>query len=268
VCLDLEGNLLWLRGLTHDFPASGNDVGMSSSPIVAGDTVVVQIESQGDSFVEGMDTQTGQPRWHLPRDRQMAWSSPLVLRGAGSEGSLVLVQSPGKLTAHDPSSGAERWAHKATCDAITSAAAVDGVVYLPAQGITALKPSGAEPEVLWQNGSIQPGAASSIVHDGRLYAINRSGVLLAAEAKTGTVLWRKRLEGSYWSTPALAGSRLYCFSDDGKGKVVDLAEGAKGAIVGEGELGEKIQSSPAVADGALFIRSDMHLWRISASVKR
>ena len=46
-CLDLAGNLLWYRGLTHDFPTAVNDVGMSASPIVLGDTVVVQVENKG-----------------------------------------------------------------------------------------------------------------------------------------------------------------------------------------------------------------------------
>ena len=52
-CLDLDGNLKWFRGLAHDYPAAGNDVGMSSSPVVAGDSVIVQVECQGDSFRHG-----------------------------------------------------------------------------------------------------------------------------------------------------------------------------------------------------------------------
>ena len=54
-CLDLSGNLMWYRGLAHDYPKAGNDVGMASSPAIAGDVVVVQIENQGDSFASGID---------------------------------------------------------------------------------------------------------------------------------------------------------------------------------------------------------------------
>ena len=52
-CLDLDGNLKWFRGLAYDFPHAGNDVGMSSSPLVVGDVVVAQVECQGDSFAAG-----------------------------------------------------------------------------------------------------------------------------------------------------------------------------------------------------------------------
>jgi outer membrane protein assembly factor BamB len=41
VCLDLDGNLQWFRGLAFDYPKAGNDVGMASSPVVVDDTVVV-----------------------------------------------------------------------------------------------------------------------------------------------------------------------------------------------------------------------------------
>src|SRR6185436_7297544 len=36
VCLDLDGNLLWLRGLGRDYPNASNSVGMSSSLLLAG----------------------------------------------------------------------------------------------------------------------------------------------------------------------------------------------------------------------------------------
>ena len=58
ICLDLDGNLQWYRGLAHDYPKAGNDVGMSSSPVVVGKTVIVQIENQGDSFAAGIDVAT------------------------------------------------------------------------------------------------------------------------------------------------------------------------------------------------------------------
>ena len=82
ICLDLEGNLKWLRGLAYDFPKAGNDVGMSSSPLVIGDTVVAQVECQGDSFVTGVDKKTGEPLWRIERPREASWASPVaVARG-------------------------------------------------------------------------------------------------------------------------------------------------------------------------------------------
>jgi outer membrane protein assembly factor BamB len=239
---------------------------MSSSPAVFGQTVVVQVENQGDSFAAGFDTATGATRWRIERDAMPSWASPIAMRGGDGQ-DVLLLQSPSRLTAHDPHTGRQLWAYNQPCEGIPSAAAVGGVVFAPSSGITALRPGvESEPTVLWQAGDVQPGAASPLVHDGCLYAVNRGGVLTSAAADSGQVLWKLRLDaGAYWSTPVLAGNRLYCFADNGQSVVVQVSsDRRKGEIVGRGVLGESVQSSPAVAGGALYVRSDRHLWKIGA----
>ncbi len=103
-CLDLDGNLRWYRGLTHDYPTAANDVGMSSSPLVIGDTVIVQIENKGDSFAAGLLAATGQTRWKQAREQEMNWVSPTVLpwkdahRGPGAAAIAAAVFGP---SSHD-----------------------------------------------------------------------------------------------------------------------------------------------------------------------
>ncbi|MGD9721365.1 MAG: PQQ-binding-like beta-propeller repeat protein [Pirellulales bacterium] len=266
VCLDLDGNLKWLRGLAFDYPRAGNDVGMSSSPVVVGDVVVAQVECQGDSFVTGVDKETGEPRWRLDRPREPSWSSPVLVPATANEAAAVLVQSPSRLTAIDVASGKQRWAYDVPCDGISSAVVGADVVFVPSKGVTALRPTSAEsPEVLWNESRLQPGAASMLYRDGRLYMINRAGVLTCGDAKNGETLWRARLEGEFWGTPAMVGNRLYAVSQDGKGQVVEVAaDGSSAQVVGGGQVEGPIQSSPAVSNGALYVRSDKYLWKIAA----
>lgn len=265
VCLDLEGNLKWLRGLAHDFPAAGNDVGMASSPLVVGDIVVAQVECQGDSFATGVDKTTGESRWRIARPKEAGWCSPVLMRGENGQADQVLLQSPSKLTAHDPATGKQLWAYETACDGISSAVTGDGVVYVPSKGLTALKPAGGTTETLWNAPGIQPGAASMILDSGKLFAINRAGVLVCASAADGQIAWRTRLDGEFWGTPALVGNRLYCVTQKGTAQIVEIsADGSKGEIVGRGQLDGTIQSSPAVSSGALYVRSDQHLWKIAA----
>ncbi|MGE0606610.1 MAG: PQQ-binding-like beta-propeller repeat protein [Pirellulales bacterium] len=263
-CLDLEGNLQWYRGLSHDHPDAGNDVGMSSSPVVVADTVVVQIENQGDSFAMGLDALTGETRWRVERKRSANWVSPVVMRGPTPEGDVVVLQSSDRVTAHEPKTGEIVWSHEAACDIIASAAAVGDVVYLPSAGLTALRrsPGSQSLEKLWESGKLAPSRCSPIVQDGRLYVVNSAGVLTCGDAKTGESIWQLRLGGSYWSTPLIAGGHLYSVSQDGTARVVKLGDDA-GEIVHEYEFGESILGSPAAADGALYFRSDKHLWRIA-----
>lgn len=262
VCLDLDGNLKWLRGFTSDFPTAANDVGMASSPIVVGETVVAQVENPGESFAVGLNKATGETRWQVPRKQSLVWSSPCVLSGPG--GDSVILQSLDKLTAHDPLTGRERWSFVAACDAISSPTARDGRLYVPSGGLTALQPpagNNSAPTILWQESRLGPSSPSVVVAKDKIYIINRAGVLACATASGGEILWQLRVTGTYWATPVLAGSRLYCVNENGVAQTVDVS-GAKGEVLATHDFGEQILGSPAVADGALYFRSDKWLWKI------
>lgn len=261
-CLDLDGNLLWFRGLAHDYPKAGNDVGMSSSPVVVDDTVIVQIENQGDSFAAGLDTATGEERWRIARPPLPNWSSPAsVVSKAGAQ---AILQDDKRLVALEPKTGKEVWSYSLACSGMTSSALADGKLFVPANGVTALDISTnpTAPQLLWESSKLATSGASAVVHDGRVYTINRAGVLTCGDAKTGDVQYQLRLKGPVWSTPIIAGDHLYVFSFEGLTYVVKLGE--KGEIVSQTEIGEKIQGTPAVADGAMYVRSDKHLWKIAA----
>lgn len=261
-CLDLEGNLLWYRGLSFDYPHAGNDVGMASSPVVVDDTVVVQIENQDDSFAAGLDVTTGETRWRHERQAGANWSSPVAVRSADGKNNLVLISSSGKTTAHEPRSGKEVWTHDAGAG-IPSVSARGDVVYLPGSTLKALRFTRGSfaVEDLWENNKLAPGNASPLVYKDHVYVLNKAGVLTCGSDKDGEIAWQVRLKGPFWSSPVIAGDHLYAFNQDGISQVVRLGE--KGEIVAENTLGENILGTPAIGDNALYVRTEKHLWRIS-----
>jgi outer membrane protein assembly factor BamB len=269
ISLDLDGNLRWLRGLTLESPTSFSDTGLSSSPLVVGPSVIVQVEEQGASFVAAIDKQTGRTRWQVARKAVPNWVSPAVLRGGPGDKDTVLLQSPLGLAAHDAETGQLLWQFEKPCEGIASPMAEGGVVYVPSQGLAALRPvAGATtPEVLWNASRLAAGNASPVVHDHRVYVLNRAGALTCADTATGEIVWRLRIKGTYWATPVLAGEYLYFFNQQGLGTVVRCGE--QGKIVSQNEFtsGEEIFGSPAVFDNALFVRTDGHLWKIAATHK-
>lgn len=263
ICLDLEGNLKWLRGLTNDYPTAANDVGMAASPVVIGDTVIVQVESQGESFGAGIDTATGETRWQVPRGKAANWSSPSVMRHAGEE--VVLLQSPDRLTAYHPRDGKELWSYLANCGGIASPVAGENIVYVPAGGLTALRPPATASEtaaVVWQENRLSPGSPSPVLGGDRIYVVNRAGVLVSAHVADGKIAWQLRLSGTYWATPLLAGKHLYCVNENGIAQVVEVGE-KEGKIVANCDFGEQVFGSPAVGDGAIYFRAEKHLWKIA-----
>ena len=119
-----------------------------------------------------------------------------------------------------------------------------------------------ETDVAWTSGKLATGSSSPIFHDGRIYTVNRSGVLTCADGENGDVAWQLRLKiGRQWATPAIAGERIVCIDNSGKAAVVDIS-GEEGKVLSNPEMGEPVQASPAIAGNAIFLRSDAHLWKI------
>jgi outer membrane protein assembly factor BamB len=263
VCLDMEGNLVWYRGLTHDYPKAGNDVGMAASPALIGDVVVVQVESQGDAFAAGIDSATGETRWRIERPLQASWCSPIALPGGGGRKPAVLLQSASGISAHDVQTGQPVWQVATPCATVASSVLVGDRLYVPLKGLTALRlrDGAAAPETLWDANRLGPGAASPAVAGKRVFTVAGS-IAKCGDAETGKVLWQLRLKGQHWATPVIAGGHMYCINEPGEARVIKISD-EQGEVVAENPFGEPIHASPAVSGNALYVRSDKHLWKIS-----
>lgn len=266
IALDLDGNLLWLRGLGLDYPNVSNSLGMSSSLVVADDTVVAQVENDSQSLAIGIDVANGQNRWKLDRPKRANWTSPLVFQDPSTGRPAVLLQSSKGLLAVEPKTGKEVWNYPESASTVPSSAASRGVLYVPSFGITALKPGapGQPPTQLWRVGHLRPGTSSPLVIGDRLFTLNDAGVLTAGDVQDGKRLWQLRLKGPFSSSPIAAGRFIYATNEKGLLQVIDTSK-PEGELVSEMELGETILGTPAISGNALYIRSDGKLWKISGS---
>ena len=265
VALDLDGNLLWLRGLTLDYPNVSNSLGMSSSLVVADGVVVAQVENDSQPLAIGIDAKTGRNRWKLDRPKMANWTSPIVFKEPGSSRSLVGLQSGKGLLAVDPSTGKEVWNYGDGASTVpSSAVGAGGILFVPSQGLTALKPGGdgKAPTQLWRSGNLRPGTSSPVVQGDRVFTVNGAGVLSCGNATTGERAWQVRLKGPFSASPVMAGRFLYVPNEKGLLQVVDTSK-PEGELVSELDLGETILGTPAISGGALYLRSDGRLWKIA-----
>lgn len=266
ICLDLDGNLQWMRGLAIDHAGVGNDVGMASSPIVAGRAVVVLCQCQANSFCAAFDRETGEPLWELKRPPVGNWSSPIAIttQFEGQVIEAVVLPSGEALEVVEADTGRLLWSLPMRCSTIPSPVAGEGMVFVPGTGITAVSTAeDAENRQLWQDRNLNVGNSTPVAAGGQLLLQNSAGVLTSVDIVDGSTNWRRRLKGPYWSSPVVAGRYLYSVNDYGEARVVDLE--AKGKIVSSCNFGEdqEILGSPAVAGDALYIRSHQYLWKIA-----
>lgn len=255
ICTDLDGNLQWFRGLNYDYPNATNSLGMSSSPVVVDETLIVQVESDADSFAFGLDVENGTERWKKDRPRKANWTSPTIVE---KPQPLALLQSSSGIEAVDPKSGKTVWTFEDGASTIPSSVIIDEVLYIPSNGITAVDLKG---ETLWNSKPIGPGTPSPVFVNGILVTVG-SVRLTGADPKSGKRMWEQRFEGPFSSTPIVSGKLLYLFNEKGMAHVIEVTE-AGARLISDFDFGETILCTPAASDGAIYVRSDGHLWKIA-----
>jgi outer membrane protein assembly factor BamB len=259
VAYDVDGNLLWYRSLTKDYPDLSNQVGAAASPVLHKDVLLVPMDTAGKAFVAGIDTQTGKNRWKTDRAGDNNWTTPLVL--AQGDKAEVLLLSRNDLTAYDVGTGNEVWSYKGKdLSQIPSPAAGKDTVYVPGRELVSLKPGSDKqsPTVAWKTNKLQCAYSTPLPYQDRLYTINGAGVLNSASAADGKVQSQLRLKGPFGGSPVAGDGKIYATNETGATFVIEA--GPEPKLLATNEINDTILATPALADGAVFLRSDRFLY--------
>lgn len=264
-CLDADGNLLWYRALAKDYPQIANQVGMAASPILWQDVLLVPMENSLESFIAGIDILTGKNRWKVDRPKDINWTTPIVVRGP--QRAMALFMSPKGLGAYDPSTGQKLWDYDGPgLNSIPSLAAGLGKLVLPNGVVLKIGSAATVPETAWKTTKMKPGYATPLCLGDRVYSLNGQGVLACFDLQDGKELWQERVSGPFAASPVVADGKMYLVNEEGATSVVQLSDPPK--VLATNPLGENIMATPAIADGAIFLRSDQHLYCISERKKK
>lgn len=262
ICVDLDGNLQWARGLGIDYPNASNSLGMASSPIVVGGTLIVPSENDSESLTAGLDPETGENRWKHDRPKKANWCSPVAVTRVGKPAAVL--QSAEDLVVVEPETGEVLFKQSAGFSTIPSAAVEGSLLFAPGgNGIVAFDLASNQGQELWRSNKLFSATASPVAADGKIYAINSAGVLNSADQKTGKVVWQLRLKGPFSGSPVIANGRLYVANEKGVVQVVKLGADA-GTVESERNLDDTILCTPAVGPASLYLRSDQSLWKLGS----
>ncbi|MCA1648794.1 MAG: PQQ-binding-like beta-propeller repeat protein [Acidobacteria bacterium] len=275
------GKVLWER---RDLECN-HFRGAGSSPILFHNLLIMHFDGSDRQYIVALDKATGKTVWRTDRsidfqdlgpdgkpeadgDYRKAFSTPHLVTMAGQ----AIVVSLGSKAAYGyaPLTGKELWRIEERSSHSASTRPVDGhgLVFYPTGFATgqllAVRPDGkgdvTGTHVVWRVTRGVPNKPSVLLDGDLLFMINDVGILASLEAKTGNVVWRERLDGTYSASPLSAGGRIYFFSEDGKTTVI--AAGRQFKRLAENQLDEGFMASPAIAGSALFLRTRTHLYRI------
>ena len=271
-CLDMDGQPLWDRDFGDMEIRMG--FGEGASPTLHDDTIIVNWDHQGQSFIAALDKRTGRERWRTERNEMTSWATPLVVEDGGRK--QVITNATDRVRSYDFETGELLWEGEGTTlNAIPSPVAAEGMVYLMSgfrgNRLEAVRFGEAAGDitgtgaVAWSLDRDTPYVPSPLLHDGILYFTKgNNGIISAYDARSGRLLYGpERLSGvrSLYASPVAAGGRIYIPSRDGT--TVVLAAGPAFELLAVNMLDDGFDASPAAVDGELYLRGGQYLYCIA-----
>jgi len=267
IALDHAGNQVWKKDL-GPFEA---EHGFGTSPIVFEDMVIVNNDQDGSSSLVALDSKSGDIRWKVPRSTaKVAYSTPFVYQPKGRKPELIFASQAHGVSGIDPKSGITNWEIPVFEKRTVGSPILAGNLVLASCGegagnntMVAVRPGTIEkkPEVVYQlDKSSAAYVPTMVVHGPLAFLWGDKGVVTCIDHKTGNIHWRERVGGTYSGSPIRVQDRLYCISTDGE--VVVIAAKDTYEPISRQSLGEVSRSTPAVADGRMYLRSQSHLYSL------
>lgn len=295
VGFDYEGNKLWSRNIETEYGNLALKFGYSSSPLLYQNKLFIlvirrnkpyrrpQADASLDSYLMALDPRTGNTIWKQQRptnayDEGMeTYSTPIpFVRNGRAE---ILNTGADFITAHDPDTGKELWRFEYHTSKVRDSRIIpslvigDGLIFGTRHkhgGVFALQPpnpNNPSGRIVWEFDGPSPDAGTPLYYQKRLYLLNGikyGKVVTCLEPKTGRKIWQGKIGGRGPWRASLTGAdgKLYCINETGE-VVVLAAAGDEFKIIFQTKIEERpIQSSIAIADGRLFIRTARNLYCI------
>ncbi len=272
-CVDTDnGKLLWAR---RDLPCFHHR-GPASSPILFQNLLILTFDGFDLQYLVALDKQSGKTVWKRDRnieygtdngDAKKAYGTPTVIQVG--DGFQLISPSAGAAIAYDPRTGDELWRVKAGGMNVSARPLFGlGLVFLSTAdgGFVhyAVKPDGrgdvTGTHVVWKNSKGVPKHSSHLLVGELLFMASEQGVGTCLNAKSGEVVWQKRIGGSFTASPICSAGRIYLFGEGGETHV--LAADREFKSLATNKLADGFMASPAVSGKSLILRTTKNLYRI------
>ena len=281
---DVNGTLLWQVDIgridmgAYDIPTY--EWGPASSPIIWNGLVILQCDTQVDSFVVALNLETGETMWKTTREELPSWGTPTVATTAA--GPELVTNASNFIRGYDPRTGRELWrlggSSKITAPTpifaddlivVASGRAPERPIFVVRPGsrgdLTLANDKTSSAAIAWSRinrGSYMP---TPLAYRSLLYVLANNGVLDAYDLKTGREIYRQRLPlvGSGFSaSPVAADGKIYLSNEDGDMLVVRA--GSTFEHLATNSIGELLMATPALSDGVMYVRGASSLFAIGA----
>ncbi len=271
-CYDFQGNRLWEKDLGKlDIVVQ---FGEGGSPALHGDTILINRDHQGQSFLIAVDKKTGETIWRTEREEVTSWSTPLVLEHDGK--TQVVVSATGRIRGYDIATGEVLWecgglGRNVIPTPVTGCGMVFAMSGFRGSAFRAIE-LGHDGDltdsdaVRWQLERGTPYVPSPLLYGTSLYFCeSNKAVLSCHDAESGDPHFsRERIEDlrSIYASPVGAADRVYLVGRNGTATVIKRS--AELEVLATNTLEDRFDASPALVGKEIFLRGKENLYCITA----
>jgi outer membrane protein assembly factor BamB len=267
---DFTGKQVWIkRPGTFESPH-----GYSCSPVLYNDKVIINGDSQGDSFAAALGKEDGHTVWKVSHPNPAHSFSTPIFRKMSGKMQMIFCGNK-EIASYNPDDGTKYWFVSGPSEDFCSSPVYNeksGLVLVssawPQRILVAIKPDGqgdvTKSHVVWQSPKGAYYVPSPVSTGDYLFTTMTTGQVHCIEAATGKILWTEDL-GMQYSSPVLAGGFIYMPNDNGV--ITVIKPGPNFESVAKNPIGEKMNASPAISNGKIYLRGYKHLFCISMNGK-
>jgi outer membrane protein assembly factor BamB len=251
-CLDAKtGKVVWQKNVAQEVGAAKPDWGFSGSPTVLGRALFLNIGSHGTA----VEAATGKLVWKSGGEKA-GYASVIPLPGAKSP--TLLVATSNALAGVDAASGRKLWSHAWTTMYGVNAAdpIVSGNQVFISGGYNYggnLVDISGQPKDVWKNTAMRNHFNACVLIDGHLYGMDDGEGLKCLDWKTGETRWHQRGLGK--GSLAACNGKLVILSERGELVIAEATPSAFTEISRTQALTGRCWTSPAIADGRIYVRN-------------
>ena len=262
---DLNGKKVWeQRPGTFSSPH-----GYSCSPVLYGDKVYINGDSRGDSFVAALNKKDGRVVWRVMHPNPAhSFSTPIFRKMAGKMQMIFCGNK--QIISYNPEDGSRYWYINGPSEDFCSSPIYNKKNDLllissawPQRHLLAIKPDGKEDvtdsKIVWRTTKGAYYVPSPVCTDDFMFSTMTNGRVYCIEVATGNILWQESL-GRQYSSPVLADGLVYMPNDEGA--ITVIKPGRTFMKIAQNSIGEKMNASPAISNGKIYLRGDSHLYCI------
>lgn len=261
--ISLDGKILWQKSAGRYQHANG----FGSSPVLFDRLVIVASDNQLEPSIVAFDKSNGRVAWHASRSKSDNSATPVIGVVAGR--TQLLLNGARLVASYDPQTGKVLWrvSHDTEVAACTMAfdelnAYASGNV--PEKNLLCIRADGrgdvGESHVRWKTNQLITYVPSPLVVGHHLFAVTDSGLAWCRDAESGTVVWKERLDGTFFSSPVFAAGLIYATNDAGVTHVFRAAD--KFETLAANDVEEPCMATPVICGDCIYMRTSTHLFCI------